>query len=125
MAIGLSSSQLAKMRAQTEELLPDTCVIQSPTNSTDSSGYPTQGYSAVSGGTVACRLDPLNLRGGQVEIYQSRETTRIMYQFTTEYDAPLLTDYQIVTGGNTYQVIQVDVSHSWNVSKRAIIAKVE
>lgn len=125
MALGISTAQLTKMRSQVEELLPDTCVIQSSTNALDASGYPTETYTAVSGGTVACRVDPLNLRGGQLAIFSERETTRIMYQFTTEYDAPLLTNYRIVTGGNTYEVIQVDVSHSWNVSKRAIIAEVE
>lgn len=125
MALGISTAQLTKMRSQVEELLPDTCVIQSSANSTDSMGGVTQTYTAVSGGTVSCRVDPLGNRTAQLELYAQREATKILQQLTVPYDAPLSTDYRVVTGGNTYEIIQLDVVHSWNVSKRAIISEVE
>lgn len=125
MPLGLTSSQLAKMRSQTEELMPDTAVIYSPTNTVDSMGAPSQTYVPVSGGTVVCRVDPLNIRGNQLAIVAGREATSLRYQLTVPYDAPLETDYQIIINSNTYEIIQFDTAHSWNVSKRAIINEVE
>lgn len=126
MSLGISTSQLARMRAQVLELLPDTAILQSVSYSGDDMG--SQGtaiYTAVSGGTVGCRVDPLGTRGGQLELYQARETLTKLYQLTVPFDAPLLADYRVVINAQNYSVIQLDVDHSWNVSKRAIIAEVE
>lgn len=125
MTLGLSAAQLARMRAQVSDLLPGTAIIQSPTNTVDSMGGVTQAYAAVSGGTVACRLDPLKMKGSQLETYGGRETLTKMYQLTVPYNAPLASDYRVVIGTDTYQVVQLDTEHSWNVSKRGIVAEVE
>lgn len=122
---GISTAQLAKMRSQVLELLPGTCVIQSPTNSTGSMGGVTQTYAAVAGGTVACRVDPLGNTSAEIALYAQRETTKIIQRLTVPYDAPLAPNYRVVTGGNTYEVVSINAVHSWNVSKRAIITEVE
>lgn len=125
MALGISTAQLTKMRSQVEELLPDTCVIHGAVNGIDSSGYPTQTYGAVTGGTVNCRIDPLGNKTAQLALYAEREAIKVLLQLTVPYDAPLLSDYRIVVGSNTYEIVQLDTQHSWNVSKRAIVSEIE
>lgn len=119
----ISTRQIAKMRQQVEDRLPDTCVIHSHTGAKDSAGRPTQTWAAVVGGTVACRVD----RMGQAQILNQvdalREQTEVRYQLTVPYDAPIAANYRVVHNSKTYEVLQLDVDHSWNVSKKAIVVE--
>jgi hypothetical protein len=119
----LTAAQLTSMRSQVETLLPDTGVIQVMVRTSDSAGGWTEAGSAVSGGTVACRLDPLTERELSM-VVAAREALGVRYRLTMPHDAPLAADYQVVTDGHTYQVIQLDADHSCNVSRRAIIEEI-
>src|SRR5688572_1046755 len=107
MSLGLTTAQLTLMRAQVEQLLPDTAIIQAPTNTPDSMGGISVSYTAVAGGTVSCRLDPTT-KATQLQVYQARETLTKMYQLTMPYDAPLATDYRVVINSQNYHVVQLD-----------------
>lgn len=120
----ISDAQLAVMRSQVETMLPDTAVIQSKSLASDGAGGWNETWSAVTGGTVSCRMDPLRLREA-IRLVGEQERLRELYQLTTPHDAPLDVDYRVVVGGETYSVIQLDTDHSWNVSVRAVVAKVE
>lgn len=116
-----NADQLTRMRADVANLLPDSCVIYSPSYASDGAGGGTLTYSAV--GTVACRVDPINLRE-QIAIQAQGEKLKSMYQLTLPYDTTIAANYQVVTGGKTYQVEQMDIDHSGRVSRRAKISEV-
>ena len=83
-------------------MLPDSCVIQSVTRTADSAGGWTESWAAVDGGTVSCRIDPMQTRNAvDVSKALGRETLTAMWQLTTPYDAPIAEDCRVVTGGRT------------------------
>lgn len=126
MSIGINAAQLERMRNQVEQLLPGTAIIQAPTYAPDemgSVGNPT--YAAVTGGTVACRLDPISTSASENAVMAGRETLVKTYRLTLPHDAPLAADCRVVIGANTYGVMQIYEAHSWNVSVRGIVEEVE
>lgn len=120
----LTDAQKAKMRADVLKMLPDTAVIQAGTVLSGTGGRWTEDYAPVTDGTVACRLDPMNSAGDRLGVDQSQETLDVQYQLTVPYDAPLNDNNRVVINGNTYEVLQLDRDHSWNVSRRAIVNEV-
>lgn len=123
MTIGITAALLTQMRAQVDLLLPDTGVIQSVSNASDGAGGVTPTWSAVSGGTVVCRIDPIKTRD-TIDTITGAETTTIMHQLTMTHDAPLNENNRVVINSKTYEVIQLSTTHSNNVSVRAVIAEV-
>lgn len=118
--LGLSAAELASMRSDLEQLLPDTCTILSPTRASDGQGGFTETWGTVTA-SEACRLDWLNdveiIGGAAVQVYTG-------FVLTLPYDATLLTTYRVVHGGNTYAVRGVDNDKSWPIVKRARVEKV-
>lgn len=118
----LTSAELSSMRTELDKTLPDTCVIQTYSTAADGEGGWTKTYAAVSGGTVSCRLDPLTTSEKDM-VFADADTLRVHYRLTVPYDAPLEENARIVSGGNNYEVIQMDKDNSWRLDRRAIIAE--
>lgn len=122
--LGLSTEQLASMRADMLQLMPDTCTIQQPTNTKDGKGGFVQSFAAATGGSnVPCRLDPMS-HPTQPDTLGGREVSVNQRMLTIPYEVPLEVDSQIVIGTETYQVRDIQGDHSWRVVKRAIVTKV-
>lgn len=121
--MALTEAQLTRMRAQLETLLPQSAVIQAVTRTSDGAGGWLEAWEAVSGGTVAARLDPLG-KAERTAALGEAETMTIRYQLTVPHDAPIAQDRRVVIEGNTYEVVQLDADHGWNVSRRAIVGAV-
>lgn len=121
----LKASQLSKMRSKVSAMLPGTAVIHAEGGSVNSKGVFVSSFAPVSSGTVACRLDPINVASSDIAVLQGKETQTTYYRLTLPYDAPVNADNRVVIASNTYSVISLYEDHSWNVSKRAIVAKVE
>lgn len=118
----ISDAQLARMRAQVP--LPDTGVVKSGTITADGAGGWTEGTAIH--GTVSVRLDPLGSKGGDNGLYaQLREGLRVDYQLTTEFDAPLAVNRYVTINGSNYQIVAMDIDHSWRVSRRALVARID
>jgi len=116
----LSAGELAQMRADVLNLLPDTCSILSVTYTSDGEGGLTEAWGTVTA-NVACRIDyssgvETNI-GGAVNPY-----TRA--KISLPYDTVLATTNRIVSGGVTYSVTNVNNGQSWNVSVRADLERV-
>lgn len=119
----LQDDQLNSFRADVANTLPGTAVISAGTVTSDGAGGWTDAYVPVSGGTVACRVDPMRSRGSRLAVEIGRETLTEMYQLTVPWDAPLTdVNMQIEIAGRTYEVVQLEVFHSWNVSRRGVIS---
>lgn len=123
MSLGLSDAQLTMMRNQVEQLLPDTCIIEANSPTASGGYWGDDSWSAVSGGTVACRVDPINSASDEISYNLARETISELYQLTVPYDAPLQAHYRVVISSVAYEMVQIDTGHSWNVSRRAVIRR--
>lgn len=119
----LNEFDLTAARADVANLLPDSCVIQSKTLVSDGAGGNTVTWAAVTGGTVACRLDPLPIRGA-IEMVGNQESTVVTYRLSVPYDAPLAEDRRVVSGGNTYEIVQMDIDQTKRVARRAIVSEI-
>lgn len=119
----ISDAQLARMRAQVP--LPDTAVISAMTAVADGAGGWAETWAAVSGGTVAARLDPINSRSTGIVTVPGREGLIVQYQLTTVYDAPLAVNRRVTIGGDVYEIVSLSDAHSWNVSRRALLSRID
>ncbi len=111
----LSANELAQMRADVANLLPDTCTILSVAYTSDSEGGLTEAWGTATA-SVACRLDFIAGRemeaGGAIQPY-----TKVM--LSLPYSATLATDNRVKVGSETYAVKSVNNGQSWNVAIRA------
>ena len=120
----LSDAELVQMRLDVAGMLPDVAIIQTVTLTSDGAGGHSSVWSAVTGGTVACRVDPLQTRES-VDYTANRETLIRKWQVTLPYDAPIVPDARLVIGGVTYDVTLIHDVHSWHVSRRCEVAEVK
>lgn len=119
-----TDGELADMRAQVAELLPDTCVISAGTLIDVGGGNWEEQYAPVAGGTVSCRVDPLGRKTTEIEINVQQETLTTMFQLTVPYDAPVAENRRVAHDSRTYEIVQIDDMHSGRVSRRAVISEV-
>lgn len=120
--LGIDTEQLNAMREQVAQLLPDSCTIQQTANTKDGKGGFTEAWTTVA--TVACRLDPMP-RPVQSDTLGGREAILNQRMLTCPYDAPLAVNRRVVIGSETYEIRDLHEDHSWRVSRRAIVTKVE
>ena len=123
----LSSADLAQMRADVAYMLPGTCIIKlvgTAQITVDSAGGWTETPAAATAGTVACRVDPVKTSSSQLMTTQQlQELVGIQYRLTVPYNAPLAPNCQVEYLSRTYQVVELEIDHSWNVSRRAIMVE--
>lgn len=122
----LSAGQSTWQRDMVDNLLPDTCVISAPTYTPDSAGSNTLTFAAVAGGTVSCRLDPLeNSTAKALMVELGREVMMRSRFLTVPYNAPLALDYRVVVNETTYEILRLEDDHSARIARRAIVARME
>lgn len=122
----LDSNLTDWQRDMMNPLLPGTCVISSATYTKDSAGANIVSYAAVSGGTVACRLDPLgNSTAKEMTTILGREALNRARFLTVPYDAPLAIDRRITIDSKTYEVATLVDEHSARAVRRAIVVRME
>lgn len=120
----LSDAQLAQMRADVLRMLPGTAIIQAKTVTSDGGGATDETWTAVSSGTVACRIDPLP-RDAQIAALGLAEGMKVNYLLTLPYDAPIDIGNRVSIGGDAYEIRYLSDEHSWNVSVRAYASRAE
>jgi hypothetical protein len=121
--LGIDDDQLATMRAQVIELLPDVGIIKEPVRVNDGAGGASLTYRPVTGGTQPVRFDPFPLRNAEKVQAEAKGLT-IEYICTFPYNAPVQPEYHVVHNSVEYQVVGLAAEHSWNVSRRAYVARV-
>lgn len=119
----LSADELSLMRADQARTLPDTAIIKEPTYTPDGRGGFDESYAAVAGGTVSCRADPIGSSRIMVERIAGKETMEIEYKVTFTYDVPLDADRRIELASKDYEIVAMNVDHSWRVCRTAYVAR--
>lgn len=116
MTLGLSDAELADIRADIAQLLPDTCVIMSKQSTPDGMGGQSVTWTAA--GTVDCRLDRRTgrevLAGGAIRPYSE-------WVLTVPHNASINTTQRVEHGGITYNVTAVNSDKSWRDCIRASV----
>lgn len=112
--VTLSSSDLDWMRSTLEELMPDSCVLQTATLASDGQGGQVETWAAA--GTVICRLD--NGSGQRANVAQSVQPFSA-WVLTVPQGTGLATDQRVVHNGVTFSVMAVSVEGSWLACERA------
>jgi hypothetical protein len=73
-------------------------------------------------GPFPCRIDPISRHSDRVLVQQLQLQTRITYRLTMAHDAPLDIGARVDVGGERYEVAALEVGHTANVARRAIIS---
>lgn len=115
----IPTSELADLRAASLDVLPDTCIILSPSTASDGQGGQTTTWGTAS--TSACRLDKMD--GSEGYIGASRQAFS-GYMLTLPSTTVLLNNYRVTHGGYTYSVITVNEDQTNLILKRAELERV-
>jgi hypothetical protein len=118
----LSAAELAQLRSDIADLLPDTCRIERMTI------VNTGGYAEETWGTAVvsapCRFDP-DSRRSDVETVADRDAGISRYIVSMLYNADLRDGDRLVYNGGTYELTELHTEHSLNGAVRARVSRVE
>lgn len=121
---GFMERDLVWMREMIAEQMGGTVIIQEATI-TNTAGKVTETWTAVTGGTVAGRLDPIK-RNAAPEQVAGAEGLVVEYQVTIPYDAPdLEVGRRVVYEGVAYEIRKAWNGHTWRGRKYALVSRVE
>lgn len=117
--MGLTDAELTAMREAINDLMPDTCSILTITGTSDGAGGYT--YAASGTATASCRLD---LKTGTEKDASGALVPFSSWILSLPYDTTITEQNQVVHGGYTYNVINVNTDASWIGVKRARLERV-
>ena len=120
----LSTLELSQLRVDCETYLPDTCAIQTVTRSSDGAGGWSEAWADAST-AVECRLVPVKqatriagLPGGQVTEPSSR-------QLVLHHDQSVASTQRVVHSSDTYEITQMEDTHSQRGTKRVYLRRLD
>lgn len=116
----LSAQELADMREMANDFFPDLCSIGVVTQGVDSTGSPTETFTATYTG-VACRVDPAD---GDEEIRNMALEGQSSWWLNIAWDQPIDETYQVIHDSRTYQIKNVWDTQSYRTIRRALMVRV-
>ena len=122
MGFNLSTGELAQLRRDAENYLPDTCTIQYVTQTADTMGGWSESWTDR-GTAIDCRLAPLSLDGERIEGEQITAMSR--WVLTLHHDQTVEVDDRVTHDSKTYQVVGIRDRHSNQSATRAELRLVE
>lgn len=118
----ISTGELARLRSTQETALPDTCTIQTRTQSVDALGGITHSYANTYTG-VACRLDVADQ--GSETVRNSAVQAESGWVLTLPHNQAISVTDRVIHGGLTYEVSAVGASRSWLTARRVQLVRVD
>lgn len=118
----LTARELAQLRADILETLPDTCQIQRVTLVADAHGNTSEVWATVA--TVACRLDPF-FRMASPNPVAAQEKMRNSYRLTVPYDADLRDGDRVLVDGDVYELVELHDDHSLHAVRWGMVIKLQ
>jgi hypothetical protein len=115
----ITDDELAQIREDIAETMPDTCVIKRVTSSISAEGY--ESGTAVAIGTITARIDIFNRQS--VGQYAMLDAARAYYQLTVPYDSTIDDGDTVTIGGADYEVMQAHLGQSKGAVRRALIVR--
>ena len=120
--MSLTASELSAMRDHLEEILPDTCTIQTRSWQADGMGGGSYTWSDTYT-NVKCRLAARPYRERE-EVSGGRLTVHSVWVLTLPWDQAIDETMRVVHDGETYEVVAVDDTHSERACRRADVVRV-
>jgi len=119
----LSTLEIAQLRSDADAYLPDTCTIQVPTNTADAIG----GWSTSWANTytsVACRLAAVKAQRTEAMI-GSELAVVTNWVLTIAHDQAIDETMRVVHDSETYEVAQLEDTHSNRTAKRVYLRRMD
>lgn len=113
----LTEDELADLRADMLELMPDTLTISRPSEATNGYGEAVKTWATVA--TVAGRIDPMSDREKE-RVVADAEKGLSYHRITVAYDADLRDGDRVIGGGITYEITTLYANHSMRATRRAV-----
>lgn len=124
MTQAVSADELSNMRTDAQTLvLPQTCTIKAPVRAKDNTGsvkvtYPNDDYTGVS-----CGLAPNT--GATDDTEGERFVAVSDWIIRLPYDQTVASQYRVVVGGDTYEVLGVSDDHEFRVIRKAYCNRID
>ena len=119
----LSKADMVYLRAEAENLLPDTCAIQERQTIADDYGGFTESW-ATSYQGVPCRLSEMQRVQGE-GTQGTRESGDTSWVFTLPHDQAISRDDRVVHGGVTYEVTFINEGRSYDTVRRVALRRLD
>ena len=120
MSIALTVKELAQMRADIEDLMPDTCDILSVAYTSDGEGGMTEAWGTALA-NVACRIDYRSgsekVTGGAIQSYSKAV-------LSLPYTTAITTKHRIKLDDYVWAVTGVNEGQTWEAVRRAEIERI-
>jgi SPP1 family predicted phage head-tail adaptor len=121
--MNLSTTELNQLRADAESFLPDTCTIQTVTQTRDTQGGWTESW-ANTHTSIECRLAPQTQSG--VETIEGGQVTSISrWVLTLHHDQTIDETMRVVHDSQTYEVEHLEDTHSNRTARRVYLRKLD
>ena len=121
--MSLSAQELVQLRADAEDYLPDTCTIQTGSNTRTTDGGFTTAFSNTYT-SVPCRLAPL--QAGQMERLEGDQQTAVTrWVLTIAYDQAIAEGNRVVHDSETYEIEHLEDTHSNRTARRAYLRRAD
>lgn len=117
----MDSQTLARIRAELQTRLTETCTILRAAPTVDDAGYTSDNFGTAAE-DVPCRLIPLNRRDRQ-NIRATQEIGRSYYRLVMPHDVDVRDGDRVTLGTVTYEVLQIDGDRTDRTDKQATIAR--
>lgn len=117
----ISTGELERMQGTQESALPDTCTIQTRTQSVDALGGITHSYANTYTG-VACRLDVASQ--GSETVRNSAVQAESGWTLTVAHNQAIGVTDRVIHSSLTYEVAAVEASQSWLTVRQAHLVRV-
>lgn len=121
--LGLTAAELTAIRADINQLMPDTCTIQSVSTSQNNIGEAVRSYSNR-GTAISCRLDPMTGPKEEYGLFGAVLETEGNWILTLPYDQTITVTDRVIKSNTTFEVVYVDPEKSWKASVRAVLKEV-
>lgn len=115
----LTANELAQLRSDVAELLPDSCRIERFTI-TNSNGYAEENW-ATAVASAPCRFDP-DTRRTDTDVIADEEARIIRYIVTLGYNENVLNSDRLVFNSGTYEIMQLHDVHTNRLVRRAHVS---
>lgn len=120
MSIGLTARELAQMREDIEDLMPDVCDILSVAYTSDGEGGMAEAWGTALA-SVACRLDYRSgsekMVGGAIQSYSKAV-------LSLPYATVISTNNRVKIDAYVWSVLSVNDKQSWDAVRRAELERV-
>lgn len=117
--MSLSTLELAVMRANANDYLPNTAVIHRLTQASDGQGGFTDTWAAA--GTVSCRISPSG--GGERSVAEKLANVS-SWTVTLPHSTVVTTADRLVIGSRTLRIDAMMAPHSWETARRVVCTEI-